>query len=683
MQADNAPDLALAVMPFGLCSIPTIGPATLKACMREAGKHARIFDFNLEYLAALDPDPNTGWQLHDEIAYLWDFLPGEWLFSPRQNETADIVYLSDLARERIVPGHVIALLGRLRPGANAFAEYAARRLTASGAPVIGFTTSFMQTQPALAVAAHIKRMNPATPILFGGANCFGEMGPALLEAYSQIDAVATGEADTTLPAMVEALAAGDMARAGRLPGYATRQDGAVRVTKDLGKTIRMDNLPDPDFSDYFSTKAELEALRGPVHGLPMFLPIETSRGCWWGAKSHCTFCGLNADRMDFRSKSPARAFGEFERQANRYGLSRFFAVDNIVDHAYYGTVMKDLAASPKDYFVHYEIKANLKRTHVDAMRAAGVMKVQPGIEALNTDLLKLMKKGISALQNVQTLKWLTEGCFDVSWFILTGFPGETLQSYRETLSLLRHVTHLAPPGNVAPVYIERFSPYQTRPEDFGITLTGPTKWYDHAFPGLTPDRLEQIAYRFDYDDPARDPRIDALIDDQLRPLVAQWKAGFAAHGPTLNLLNAPEGSALALGPLGEPERVVLLPQSVAEMLRACDACCHWQSLSGDRLAPTNWDTMGARALPAELLQAYVERFASRVQDHRSADMTPEAMLARMIETGLILSEGERVLAMPLHVDETRLGAVVALGPALQGKTQGKMREWHTPDSLSR
>ena len=43
------------------------------------------------------------------------------------------------------------------------------------------------------------------------------------------------------------------------------------------------------------------------------LLFETSRGCWWGAKSHCTFCGLNGETMAFRSKSPRRALDELEQ----------------------------------------------------------------------------------------------------------------------------------------------------------------------------------------------------------------------------------------------------------------------------------------------------------------------------------------------------------------------------------
>lgn len=673
----KAIDFALAIMPFGLCAIPTIGPATIKAQLTDAGIRSQLFDFNLEYLATIDADLNEAWQVHDEIAYLWDFLPGEWLFSPRQDPQGDIAYLEALLEERVVPALLVEKLARLRPQAAAFAEYCARRLAATGAPVVGFTTSFMQTQPSLATAAHLRRLCPDTRIVFGGANCFGEMGPALLEAYDQIDVVATGEVDLTIADMIRALASGDGKKVAALPGYATRGPQEVRVTRDLNLPIKMNDIPDPDFSDYFATKAQLESLRGPVEGLPMFLPIETSRGCWWGAKSHCTFCGLNADRMDFRSKSPERAFAEFERQSDRYGQSRFFAVDNIVDQTYFSTVMKDLAASPKDYFIHYEIKANLRRTHVDAMRAAGVMKVQPGIESLNSDILKLMKKGISALQNVQTLKWLTEGGFDVSWFILTGFPGETLTHYEETLDLLRHVTHLTPPGNVAPVYIERFSPYQARPDDFGIRLTGHTKWYDFAFPGLCPDLLGRIAYRFDYNDPNRDTRVDRLIEDRLGPLVQQWKADFAAHGPTLHLLNCLEGSALVTGPLDQPERIMLLPDQAAEMLRACDAVRARDTiLKTDQ--PTDWEAMGDRALPATDIDAYLQRFASRVINQRDETLAGGALLERMIATGLVLPEENRVLALPLHVDRDRLAALISP----HQMTKGAPAKWTAPASTS-
>ena len=57
-----------------------------------------------------------------------------------------------------------------------------------------------------------------------------------------------------------------------------------RLTKDL------DKLPYPDYDDYVLTQKQLNLV---FPGDPA-LHIEGSRGCWWGQKHQCTFCGLNA-----------------------------------------------------------------------------------------------------------------------------------------------------------------------------------------------------------------------------------------------------------------------------------------------------------------------------------------------------------------------------------------------------
>ena len=46
------------------------------------------------------------------------------------------------------------------------------------------------------------------------------------------------------------------------------------------------------------------------------IPLETSRGCWWGMKHHCIFCGLNGKQMAFQDKSPDRVAQWFETPAS-------------------------------------------------------------------------------------------------------------------------------------------------------------------------------------------------------------------------------------------------------------------------------------------------------------------------------------------------------------------------------
>ena len=93
-----------------------------------------------------------------------------------------------------------------------------------------------------------------------------------------------------------------------VPGLVHRV-GGVSVTTGPGIPLaRLDDLPVPDFSDYFR---DLAASGAQADVVPVLL-FETARGCWWGAKSHCTFCGINGGAMAFRAKSQARALDELQ-----------------------------------------------------------------------------------------------------------------------------------------------------------------------------------------------------------------------------------------------------------------------------------------------------------------------------------------------------------------------------------
>jgi radical SAM superfamily enzyme YgiQ (UPF0313 family) len=134
------------------------------------------------------------------------------------------------------------------------------------------------------------------------------------------------------------------------------------------------------------------------------LLVETSRGCWWGQKHHCTFCGLNGHGMTFRSKSSERVVQEFEAVTSRYGLRRLEVVDNILDMSHIRTALTSVARAQPGYELMYETKANLSYDQLRILAAAGVHWIQPGIESLHDRVLKLMDKGITACINISLLK---------------------------------------------------------------------------------------------------------------------------------------------------------------------------------------------------------------------------------------------------------------------------------------
>src|SRR5262249_52576447 len=139
-----------------------------------------------------------------------------------------------------------------------------------------------------------------------------------------------------------------------VPGFLKREVSVELTSPD--PIFRLVDLPIPDFSDSnprIDQSPLKELIRPP-------LLMETSRGCWWGAKQHCTFCGLNGSTMAFRSKSPERVFDELQYLSARHGLKRIDSVDNILDTRYINTLFPRLRDSKLGIELFYEVKANLR-----------------------------------------------------------------------------------------------------------------------------------------------------------------------------------------------------------------------------------------------------------------------------------------------------------------------------------
>src|SRR5262245_15054827 len=112
--------------------------------------------------------------------------------------------------------------------------------------------------------------------------------------------------------------------------------------------------------------------------------------------------------MGYRSKSPDRAVAELCELSSRHPGLFVYAVDNIMDRDYFETFLPRLAASSFDAPLFYEVKANLTKDQLRLLHAAGVRNIQPGVESLDDSVLRIMRKGITAIENVQLLKWCSE-----------------------------------------------------------------------------------------------------------------------------------------------------------------------------------------------------------------------------------------------------------------------------------
>jgi ribosomal peptide maturation radical SAM protein 1 len=467
-------------------------------------------------------------------------MTGDWLFSvaafgadaPDPDErlavdfAGDLAYLGDpdTVRERLlrlrrveVPSYLDALLDAFDWG---------------GVRVVGFSSTFQQSVASFALARRLKERNPHLVTVFGGANFDGEMGVELVRTVDCIDYAVVGEGDVAFPALLAALA--DGADPGAVPGVARRVAGAAVLTPPGPPVRRLDDAGPPDYTEYF-TRAERLGLLDPAAHRSTWIPIETARGCWWGAKHHCTFCGLNGTTMEFRAKSPDRVLTELATQARRYRSFRFEAVDNILDMKYLTELFPKIVDSGADYRMFYEIKSNVSRDQVRLLARGGVDHIQPGLESLSTRVLGLMRKGVRAAQNVNLLRWSRYYGIDVAWNILWGFPGETAADYAEQAAVMPHLVHLQPPGTAGRIWMERFSPLFTDSVKNRTLHREPETSYRYVYPDAVD--LDKVAYFFDYE------LADALPDEAyqgLRDGVEQWsRAWDGATRPQLTYWYAP------------------------------------------------------------------------------------------------------------------------------------------------
>ncbi|HVM02225.1 MAG TPA: RiPP maturation radical SAM C-methyltransferase, partial [Acidimicrobiales bacterium] len=488
-----APRVLLVSMPFGALERPSLGLGLLAARLAGDG-----VDCDTRYLGF------TFAEFAGVAEYLWvaGGLPytafaGDWaftasLYGPRPD--ADASYVDEVLRgEWGLDDDAVRRLLRLRAYCEPFLDHCLGAVPWARYGVVGFTSTFEQNIASLALARRVKHAHPGVTVVFGGANWEGSMGEELHRRFPFVDVVCSGEADESFPALVGALAAGrrDL---GAIPGLVWRDGAATRVNGPARPVEDLDALPVPDFDPYFR---ELEA--SPAGGsLAPSLLVETARGCWWGARSHCTFCGLNGGAMGFRSKSAGRALAEVRALAERHGIGRVNVTDNILDMRYFRTLLPMLAGEGLGVRLFYEVKANLTHAQVRQLALAGVEEVQPGIESMSDHVLALMRKGTTALRNLQLLKWCREFGIRADWNVLYGFPGETAGDYRDMVALLEPATFLDPPTAYGPIRLDRFSPYHDDPAAFGMVAVRPMRPYRHLYP-FPPASLDRIAYYFEFD----------------------------------------------------------------------------------------------------------------------------------------------------------------------------------------
>ncbi|MET0247290.1 MAG: RiPP maturation radical SAM C-methyltransferase [Sphingomonas sp.] len=618
------PHVILASMPWTTLTEPSLGLAILKAKLRDHGISARVAHLNLGLLRFLQA--KTYYALANMFA-LNDFLFSATIehdISPHQHRlltgaTANLLDFGIIDADDWggLDGVIEQLITLRQETIPAWLDEEADRIAAERPSLLGFTCMFDQTIASVALARLVRLRAPGTMIALGGYAVRAPTAQTVMHAFPWIDAICMGEGEPAILGLAEA-------SVGQIPLESVPNllmrgaDGELHET-EAAPLIDLDRSPAPDYDDFFDDLRTLEADHAVAIDIER-LPLENSRGCWWGQKSHCVFCGIADSDMVYRARSPDSVIAALDRTARRHDIHAFRFSDYILPQAYYRTLLPRLAAHPVRYTLTGEIKANVKPEWMAALAAAGFTEVQPGIESLSDKVLATMHKGVAAVQNVHTLLLGKGAGVLVHHNLIYGFPDDEAGDYRRMLASLPRLFHLDPPSTRLPVQITRFAPLQEQPERFGLEEAHPAADYQMIFSAafLARSGFDLASYCYYFERPFENSpelqrlyrRIDAMVDrwkdlQRQREVILSWRQ---------------DGDGIAIvDTRGTEPRHYRLGGLAAAMLEAMR-----EPIPRDRL---------------------LARFAGHGEDGRQA-------LERLDQLGLFFEAGDRLVALPLP-EETR------------------------------
>ncbi len=512
-------DVCLVTMPYYNPRRPSLALGLLKSSLTEVSITSEVIYSNLKFAQKIGL---ANYNFIDNIS-LEDLL-GEWTFSQKafsrktltdyKADDAEYLKLAEkILRTTLSENQLnITLKGKkfeeyfydLRRKASEFIDSEAERILEKNPRIVGCGSTFQEHCSSLALLRRIRELAPGVITMMGGANCEDTLGMVTHNRFEWVDYMVLGEAEFLLPGLCKKiLKMGREIEPDAVPpgvlGPAHRGSHTNFTPPPRSIIKELDKSPIPDYDDYFEN-----IKHSPIKNyLDPLLLIETSRGCWWGHKKPCTFCGLNGNVLTYRSKSPERVLSELEILSGKYGINNFLAVDNILDMKYFKTLLPRLKKSGKKYLLGYETKANLSKEQVKLLAGAGVITIQPGIESLNNQVLEKLNKGNKSWTNIELLKWTREYGINSQWSLLNGLPDDNDDWYKEIAEIIPLITHLQPPMNVHKIFYTRFSQYYNDPGKYNIELK-PIPAYSYVYP-LSKEELDKFALFFTMEKTAKTP----------------------------------------------------------------------------------------------------------------------------------------------------------------------------------
>ncbi|MCT4565117.1 MAG: RiPP maturation radical SAM C-methyltransferase [Maledivibacter sp.] len=526
-------DVLLILPPFACVEGPSIGLHILQACADEHGFSVQVAYANMAFAYLL------GYENYKNMCASYDMMIGEVFFanaaygtSPFAKSGFDIDSCFDMLSKNSNKEMDMDTIKKIYYGLDEFLDKMAEEILEYNYRIIGCSTTFNQTAASIALLNRIKLKNPEIITIIGGANCEREMAEGILSLSNKIDYIFSGKSEISFPNFLKNVFNSNTPR---------------NKIIESEKSIDVEDIPLMDYTNFYEQFHHFSMdTKIPKDDILLF--YETSRGCWWGQKHQCNFCGLNGDDIGFKEKSCDKIIKELKTLLAKHPSNNIAMVDNIMPYNFTDTLLPALHKEIPDIRLFYEVKANMPLEHLIKLKDAGAYQLQPGIEGLSSSLLKRMSKGTSTKLNIMFLKNALSLNMATSWNLLYGFPGDIYAEYEETLKLLPLIVHLEPPIVFTNISLQRFSKYFEQNDKFGITNLTPISCYKNFLPKNAD--ANKLAYDFngDYEYFSHD---NEPVIIQIKSIIKKWQKKWAGNTiPKLHISKASQNNYLLMDTRG-------------------------------------------------------------------------------------------------------------------------------------
>ncbi len=308
-------------------------------------------------------------------------------------------------------------------------------------------------------AAWVRRIRSALgrpgPFLVLGGPHASALPRDILRRWPGVDAVAEGEAETTILELARSLGAG-MAPAD-IPGLWVRQRGQIAPPPPGRPLADLDRLPS-------TLKPKLD-MRGVDRRLQERHRV-TGRGCHAG----CRFCCAPALwRHAVRRHSVNRIMAEIRALRRRGHAWLSFRDDSFVsDPGWTAELCRRLIDETPDLL--WDCQADLCRLDAELvalMRRAGCVQIQLGVESADDRVLQALGKPHRLAHIRRAVEACRRAGMGMSFYLLSGCPREDDSARRATLELVRS-------SRPASLSISRLSLYPGTPLSRHVP---PARWF--------------------------------------------------------------------------------------------------------------------------------------------------------------------------------------------------------------